>query len=580
MVPSLHCFGFRLTIIIKALDRTSIGCELSNTTKSDDTISLAKKWIAECSSTHKQCKTPSTNKRWYPTRLVDCGVLGDSEPLCRLIETRATILDGPYLTLSHCWGLAKCLQLTADNYDELLGGIPLRQLPQLYQDATYVTLKLGIRHIWIDSLCIIQEGDESADWRREVGLMSKVYSNSFCNISALDAPDGNHSLFSSRNPDAHRPQITNLNFDGHLTQYLVSDNMFWATEIHRARVNTRAWVLQERLLCPRILNFGERQMFWECREKDAAEVYPGGLPPVMPSEATRFKDLVPQESVATSMSGSHLEARFLWARIVRAYSACHLTFPGDKLIALSAVVDIMSPILEDECVAGMWRRYLECELLWSVTANLAGKLPRPEVYRAPSWSWAAVDGVISPSWPGNRAVDELFVVEGLHLEYSAECKSGPLYGGWLRLRGVLKKLELMPMAVSLDGSNFHHSAINYGGWKMVVNGVTVSVPQLSGEVQPFITLDSYQADFDRQNSEGALYCMPGRLHRDAVNLDDEEVDVLLLELEDRERGVFRRIGLARGVGQEVAGNILARDMGDPNLPCEEYQDGKHLICII
>lgn len=46
----------------------------------------------------------------------------------------------------------------------------------------------------------------------------------------------------------------------------------------RAPVNIRAWVVQERLLAPRVLHFGQTQVIWECRELSACELYPHGLP--------------------------------------------------------------------------------------------------------------------------------------------------------------------------------------------------------------------------------------------------------------------------------------------------------------
>jgi hypothetical protein len=61
---------------------------------------------------------------------------------------------------------------------------------------------LGIRHIWIDSLCIIQEGDNSADWNHEVTLMGDVYRKSYCNLAAGAAVDGDFSLFNTRKPMA------------------------------------------------------------------------------------------------------------------------------------------------------------------------------------------------------------------------------------------------------------------------------------------------------------------------------------------------------------------------------------------
>ncbi|KAI0162163.1 hypothetical protein GGR57DRAFT_453282 [Xylariaceae sp. FL1272] len=88
------------------------------------------------------------------------------------------------MTLSHRWGPGYAMKLTTNNYTQLCRGVNVEMLPPLYQDAIVVMDKLGVEYLWIDSLCIIQEGDEGADWQREVSRMERVYAGSFCNIAA------------------------------------------------------------------------------------------------------------------------------------------------------------------------------------------------------------------------------------------------------------------------------------------------------------------------------------------------------------------------------------------------------------
>jgi hypothetical protein len=549
---------------------SNIAKNLAPSTKSAETLSLAKNWIADCTANHQRCNIVIGEKPRYPTRLLNFGLVDDSHTCCRLVETSTTVLDGPYMTLSHCWGLADCLKLTTDNYDQLLSGITLSLLPQLYQDAFYIARCLNIKNLWIDSLCIIQLGDDFADWRREVTLMSDIYLNSFCNISSVDAPDGHHSMFCSRNPDALHPEVVSLFLDGHISPYLISDSRFWDTDVSSALLNTRAWVLQERLLSPRILHFGAQQMLWECREKDAAEIYPDGLPPAVFSSLTRFKNLTPGHYVKKDKTDINIAAYNIWVKIVQAYTACSLTFPSDKIAALSAIAKMMRTTLCDEYVAGMWRHYLERELLWSADKNRSGNPPGPQTYRAPSWSWMAVDGKINPGLPNVEASDMLMKVDGLQLEYLTDDNTGSIHGGWLRLRGMLKQLMLMPHRTSTRRS--------FEDWNMVVNGVHVSCPSDSAmrEPQPHVMLDAFHEDFDKQNAEAALYCMPGRARKG----DNGSIYVLLLVLDDREKAIFRRIGLAHGWGEDVKEKILARSGEEDKFPCEEYRDGLHLIRII
>ncbi|KAL2198563.1 hypothetical protein P885DRAFT_59121 [Corynascus similis CBS 632.67] len=61
-------------------------------------------------------------------------------------------------------------------------GIAIRELPKTFRDAVVMTLCLGVRYLWIDSLCIVQ--DDAEDWAREAGQMAKVYRNAYLTLNA------------------------------------------------------------------------------------------------------------------------------------------------------------------------------------------------------------------------------------------------------------------------------------------------------------------------------------------------------------------------------------------------------------
>lgn len=131
---------------------------------------------------------------WYPTRLVDIGTTSDRTAV-KLIETAKEQLEGPYVTLSHCWGNARLVtQLVQDNKATFLAELP--HLPRTFEDVLVATKQLGARYIWIDSLCIVQ--DDEADWAKESMLMASVYRNALCNIAATGAEDSQGGLFHQR----------------------------------------------------------------------------------------------------------------------------------------------------------------------------------------------------------------------------------------------------------------------------------------------------------------------------------------------------------------------------------------------
>jgi hypothetical protein len=76
-----------------------------------------------------------------------------AEDPIRLIEARSDLSE-PYIALSHCWGKTQHATTTKANYHQRLTSIPMQELSKTFQDAVWLTRRLGIKYLWIDSLCI------------------------------------------------------------------------------------------------------------------------------------------------------------------------------------------------------------------------------------------------------------------------------------------------------------------------------------------------------------------------------------------------------------------------------------------
>ena len=89
------------------------------------------------------------------------------------------------------------------------------------------------------------------------------------------------------------------------------------------------------------------------------------------------------------------DPRLQWNRIVQDYCKRPLTKEEDKLIAISGIAKVFqSRMLDDAYVAGLWYNSFPLGPLWKVSDP--DSITRPASYRAPSWSWASIDGGISP----------------------------------------------------------------------------------------------------------------------------------------------------------------------------------------
>jgi hypothetical protein len=113
-------------------------------------------WFDKCLTTHVRCNVNCNYPAWYPTRLLDLGILGNSHHSVRLIHSAEEAMSGSYVTLSHCWGRSQFIQLNRNVSSALRSGISVDDLPKTFRDAIFITRRLGVRYIWIDSMCIQQ----------------------------------------------------------------------------------------------------------------------------------------------------------------------------------------------------------------------------------------------------------------------------------------------------------------------------------------------------------------------------------------------------------------------------------------
>jgi hypothetical protein len=149
---------------------------------------------------------------------------------------------------------------TADNISHRLEGFRISELPKTFQDAIRVTKELGIQYLWIDSLCIIQEGDNGEDWRKESKLMETVYSSAYCTIAATSAKDMKDG-FLDREASPEYLHVRSISGQG---LYVCAGSDDFESDVETAELNTRVWVVQERVLSLRTIHFSANLMYWEC----------------------------------------------------------------------------------------------------------------------------------------------------------------------------------------------------------------------------------------------------------------------------------------------------------------------------
>ena len=344
--------------------------------------------------------------------------------------------------------------------------IPTEDLPPTFKDAIQIARKLGVNYLWIDSLCIIQDSME--DWRQESRLMDKVYRLSACNIMAEAAINCDGGLFFERDPrrlgifTIDEKQTSNLS---HRSTVCVTQDYVNAKSDKRkgSPLYSRGWVCQERWLAPRQISFHSNQVFWECTNLKACEAFPswgakvdhvGSLPTQQQTSRPWNTSLIHPPTYTVNRTDTF---SFSWRSLVENYTTCSLTEEQDKLIAIQGLVNIYKSLRKDDYLAGLWRRELPSGLMWTTRNGLQANCKptyRPETYRAPTWSWASVEGIIEMfpevSPDEERWVELCQVIEAKTTPLG-EDTTGQVGGGYIKLRGRLLSTEDLSFHTSPKG---------------------------------------------------------------------------------------------------------------------------------
>ena len=375
-----------------------------------------------------------------------------TDDAARIVLPQSELTNSSYAALSHCWGKTERLKLLLSNFSQLCSSIDIRGLPTSYQEAIRICRRLEIRYIWIDSLCIIQDSKE--DWQRESLTMKDVYGNSIMTIAASAAAESSESSFAFRNVALLQPLLIQTEWDGQGQQnFCISDRDMHDSQITASPLQQRAWVLQESAIARRTLHLTKSQLWWDCHQFAACEAYPRGLPDFLltADQKSKFSGLPPTPD----------SIRRRWSKLVEDYSARHLTVLTDKMTAFAAIAQDFQELLPtDVYLAGLWRSHLPLLLSWN--SRIGGPCHRPEEYRAPSWSWASVEGqVIMPSWldePGQGRVEELCSLLDAVTHASDGNDKSHLSGGFIQIKGKLTQVNILEHCIALeqlDGS-WHH----------------------------------------------------------------------------------------------------------------------------
>lgn len=397
-------------------DESCRGSEVSSTAFSEQVFSQIQSWCGDCISKHARCSIAKSSVSWIPSRVVDLGP--KSGPLSpKLSESKGAV--GKYITLTHRWtNITRLSATTLANYESRKQSIDMESLSLAFQDAFQAAQKLAVRYLWIDALCIIQDSTE--DWEREASNMRSIYEFAWLNIAVAGSETQDGRLFMNRTPRINRPcKMPDSLLHGHTSMsespiYAYLSSQFYAQAVFDRFLTRRGWILQERILSPRTIYFGQEEVYWECSSVTASETIPWGWKDesplvkfnshdlalhkgaLLPSD--RLPHLDSQESPQKLLrifggldEGESLAPLYrYWYRLLEAYTQKDLTNATDRLPAIFGLAQAihksgMPYRIFSECYQdGNWL-WEPSSLLWYLKAS--PRVERVQTVTNPSYSW-------------------------------------------------------------------------------------------------------------------------------------------------------------------------------------------------
>ncbi|KAI1142575.1 HET-domain-containing protein [Hypoxylon sp. FL0543] len=439
---------------------------------------VARRWLENCQHSH-HCAAYSI---FRPTRLIDVG-----DPLHpRLVESATRTddrLNSPgsemgYVTLSYVWGAKQDYVLTQDTLRAKLDGLDIQRVPQSVREAMEATAKLGFRYIWVDALCIIQDSPE--DKLKELPQMAKIYQHSALTISAASSTSASEGFLKPPLPAVFKVQpfrITTGNGEPQFPYMTLSLGFREEAPDVKDPIDSRGWTLQEWALSSCRLRFTSRGIQWTCNKLIADPSALSGEehrdPPIQFSPEGYVQNYFGEASAITSSlqelnerlshrytvdeTYKRKEASMMWIEIRSQYAQRSLSYPTDKLWAISAIAAIAAEEHGMTYLGGLWKESLLTDLQWyyifrskptnSLLAVTAAQEYENE-YIAPSWSWASVrydNGSLYPNQSRKWTTDRPWHMKILGCEVElidgSDFSFGPVKSGHLDIEGRVLDVE-------------------------------------------------------------------------------------------------------------------------------------------
>lgn len=350
------------------------------------------KCLKNCIQHHqKTCNAPRSSLETIPpasTYLIDLV----SKSLVRK-NTSET-----YAALSYVWGQPEScheLHCTVTTLPKMRreGFFSSRntKIPQTITQAMAFTTLMGLRYLWVDRFCIVQ--DDQADKHTQLRSMGSIYLHAQFVIIATEGDgssglrDQNLAMF-DLGKKRHFEGISK--FEG--LELAANENIrakmaiIYEPVTADTRWSTRGWTFQEQMFARRSFIFRGDVVTFQCQQGHQQE----GTDVAISHE----KDSPSNNTFAVPMWPDLLYYR----RILADYTARELTYPCDSLDAFEGVLSMLKSSFSGDILFGLPEVCFDIALLWQprdviVDRVVLAKAESKPTADLPTWSWAR--------WKGN-----------------------------------------------------------------------------------------------------------------------------------------------------------------------------------
>jgi hypothetical protein len=385
----------------------------------------------------------------------------------------------PYLALSYKWGSHPSRDHVTTNANLLARRLDLAEdeLPKTFRHAIHIARRLGVRYLWIDAICIIQDSEFEEDWLRESEKMGSIFANALLTLVAAGGQHSEEGMFNElsthgKKDDDRRIVTIHTGSPGSnvpsTLHFLPSGMGSYSLDSRPHRSGgpllSRAWCLQEDLLSKRKLYYASDQLYWEC---DHLAVSEDGL---------ADPEFAPSFSASSSLSNANepesaVHASHHWYRHVVGwnYSKRAATKATDRLIAVAGLARHAANTIKSRYVAGLWENHVLEGLLWEQNTDHNVKLSK--THCAPSWSWASWQG--GTRWKSLGEGHENFVPGCEFVRAHTDLRSNDPYGG-VKSGTLVLRSKVTEVVLEEGAHKSHAFCEGVRGWALVDEKMTLS----------------------------------------------------------------------------------------------------------